>query len=213
MNRIRLSAWGAALLFFSTACHAEETKMGKPHYCSDRVTMGMPDPGASGVVMLTFTVTTEGSIADPTVTDSSGNASLDAASLSCVQRWRYKPAIQDVKPVAAQWSAYIVWNPKVHPVALQILRDCGRSIAQKQHVVARRETGFLLTYDKEKMKFSAVTPTHPSGDEALDRLEADCLAQSSPAQFETVVVLARPLGISRHVQCEHGVRGGRYARF
>ncbi|HEY5238811.1 MAG TPA: TonB family protein [Rhizomicrobium sp.] len=55
--------------------------------------------GEQGIVTLKFTITVEGTVADPSVVGSSGFADLDDAALEAVRTWHYKPATQDGKPI------------------------------------------------------------------------------------------------------------------
>ena len=51
----------------------------------------------------------DGSVKDVTVSQSSGNADLDAASVTCVRGWQYKPATRGGVPVEAAWQAAVRW--------------------------------------------------------------------------------------------------------
>ena len=63
-----------------------------------------------GTTTVTFTVTENGDVENPTVANSSGHDDLDQAAIPCVTTWKYKPAVQEGKPVAAQWTANVVWK-------------------------------------------------------------------------------------------------------
>ena len=52
----------------------------------------------------------QGTVSDPAVVQSSGNAQLDAATLMCAKSWLYKPAIKDGKPIEVSWKAQISWQ-------------------------------------------------------------------------------------------------------
>ena len=52
-----------------------------------------------GVTRVDYTVRVDGVVEDAKVTQSSGSARLDAAAIVIVQRWRFKPAIQDGRPI------------------------------------------------------------------------------------------------------------------
>jgi protein TonB len=85
--------------------------VGKAHTCGSRY---YPESAQrlheEGTTTVTFTVTEDGAVANPTVANSSGHDDLDSAALPCVMTWRYKPAIEAGKPVAAQWTANVVWK-------------------------------------------------------------------------------------------------------
>ncbi|TLX22178.1 energy transducer TonB [Thermomonas fusca] len=67
--------------------------------------------GAGGTVRITVTVAADGSVERQELTDSSGNRHLDRAALETVRRWRFQPATRNGKPVAAEVSVPIVFNP------------------------------------------------------------------------------------------------------
>ena len=67
--------------------------------------------GAGGTVRITVTVAADGSVERQELTDSSGNRHLDRAALEAVRRWRFQPATRNGKPVAAEVSVPIVFNP------------------------------------------------------------------------------------------------------
>jgi TonB family protein len=65
-----------------------------------------------GTTFVKYHVTTEGNVADPEVTQSSGDAELDQAARSCVQFWRYRPATQNGQPIDFVRQAAIKWAPQ-----------------------------------------------------------------------------------------------------
>lgn len=67
--------------------------------------------GAGGTVRITVTVAADGSVERQELTVSSGNRHLDRAALETVRRWRFQPATRNGKPVAAEVSVPIVFNP------------------------------------------------------------------------------------------------------
>lgn len=88
-----------------------------PHDCADFYPGAERKAGAQGTTKVRFTITITGAVASPDVAQSSGNANLDAAALSCVLGWKYRPAMKDGKPVAVPWTADVVW--KADPGAAQ----------------------------------------------------------------------------------------------
>ena len=85
--------------------------IGKAHTCGSKY---YPESAQrlheEGTTTVTFTVTTDGDVENPTVAKSSGHNDLDEAAIPCVQTWKYKAAIQNGQPVAAQWTANVVWK-------------------------------------------------------------------------------------------------------
>ncbi len=86
-----------------------------PHSCN-----GYPQRAlqlnAQGTATVAFTVTSQGTVADPVIERSTGNEDLDAASIACVRRWLYIPASRDGVPVASPWKAAVRWDmPPMDP--------------------------------------------------------------------------------------------------
>lgn len=52
-----------------------------------------------GWVQLSFVIQEDGSVVDPVVEDSSGIKSFEKAALRAMKKWKYKPALQDGKPI------------------------------------------------------------------------------------------------------------------
>ena len=64
-----------------------------------------------GNTTLAIVVKEDGTVGNPRVTASSGSMRLDDAAIDMVtQRWRYKPAMQDGKPVACRWKVAVKWT-------------------------------------------------------------------------------------------------------
>jgi periplasmic protein TonB len=67
--------------------------------------------GEHGVTLLNVSIDASGRATDATVVTSSGSARLDAAAVEYVkQRYRWKPATRDGKPVATTQALRIVWS-------------------------------------------------------------------------------------------------------
>lgn len=64
-----------------------------------------------GTTTLAFKITTDGSITDVTVAESSGHDSLDEAAVRCASSsWHYKPAMENGQPVEVPWKASVKWQ-------------------------------------------------------------------------------------------------------
>jgi TonB family protein len=87
----------------------------RPHSCVHYYPAAVQKAHISGKTQVGFTIETDGSISNPTIMQSSGNADLDSAALSCVKTWRYKPALQNNNPVAVPWNATIEWDADAAP--------------------------------------------------------------------------------------------------
>ena len=86
--------------------------IGRPHTCMQNYPAISQRLGEEGITLLAFTVTTDGSVANITVANSSGSERLDSAAVSCAASWRYKPAIEAGKPVSVSWKTNVVWKLK-----------------------------------------------------------------------------------------------------
>jgi protein TonB len=63
-----------------------------------------------GTTTVAFTVQADGSVSNVTVVGSSGHDDLDQAAIPCVERWQYKPAVQNNQAVATPWKAAVQWR-------------------------------------------------------------------------------------------------------
>ncbi len=71
----------------------------------------------SGNVTLRITINGEGEVRDIRVVE--GNPLLNGASVEAVQQWRYKPAIQDGKPIPVTTTVTISFKVNAKPLILQ----------------------------------------------------------------------------------------------
>jgi protein TonB len=85
--------------------------IGRPHVCGQsHYPVASQRLQEEGTTILSFTITADGEVANPTVATSSGHDRLDQAALECVAGWHYKAAVQNGQPVAVQWKSQIVWK-------------------------------------------------------------------------------------------------------
>jgi TonB family protein len=63
-----------------------------------------------GDVLVQLTVLPDGSIGDAKILKSSGSPQLDASALVSVGYWRYRPAMRNGKPVAANVTVRVVFR-------------------------------------------------------------------------------------------------------
>lgn len=87
-----------------------------PHACQQDYPPAAAAAQASGTTRVRFVITAEGRVKDPAVETSSGNADLDAAAMTCVGFWRYRPALKNGQPVEVPWKADIKWELYEAPV-------------------------------------------------------------------------------------------------
>ena len=57
------------------------------------------EKGIEGWVVVEFTVTESGSVADASIVDASPKRIFNRAALRAIRKWKYKPKIVDGKPV------------------------------------------------------------------------------------------------------------------
>jgi TonB family protein len=101
------------------------------HNCLDRYPAELQTARVEGTTALSFRITKEGRVTEPRVTTSSGNTTLDAAAVACVQNWQYNPAIQNGQPVDVDWSVTVNWaastpTPVVDPKSIGPQHICLR---------------------------------------------------------------------------------------
>ena len=65
---------------------------------------------AQGMTTMSFTVTAQGNVSNIRIEKSSGNNDLDAASIKCASKWRYKPAMKDGVAIDIPWVANAAWK-------------------------------------------------------------------------------------------------------
>jgi len=63
--------------------------------------------GQQGATRLRVRITPDGRVLEARVFESSGHASLDAAAVAAVRRWRFEPALRDGVPVFANATVTI----------------------------------------------------------------------------------------------------------
>jgi TonB family protein len=149
---------------------------GLPHVCGDAYHRLAERLGAGGgTTRLRFTISTEGSVEDSAVVQSSGNANLDKLSLQCVRGWRYVPASQDGKPVAVKWETNIVWKAPEPPPFAEPPRDCLKSYPVKASDLSGIDGTTEVTFDIIHGEVKNAAVTHSSGNAAMDKSALDCV--------------------------------------
>jgi protein TonB len=86
--------------------------IGRPHNCPSAKWYPVASQRLQeeGTTVLSFTVTADGEVANPTVASSSGHDRLDQAAIECASTWKYKAAVQNGQPVAVQWKTQVEWK-------------------------------------------------------------------------------------------------------
>jgi len=78
-------------------------------------------PKHDGETALKFTIATDGSVRDITVTQSSGTSALDEATKTCVAGWHFIPAHNVGVPYAVKWTFRVLWRAGQPPAGMQQL--------------------------------------------------------------------------------------------
>jgi TonB family protein len=161
--------------------------IGKPHICDEAYyPADALSEGRGGDTIVAFTITDQGTVADPKVARSSGHPDLDVAALACVKHWRYRPALKDSIPVAVPWRASVSWrfdgDTDPYVVAYRkLLADswiCLRRSAVAHALPRDFEGTMTVNYRFKFLVDPVVTITQSSGDVALDRAMIDCTTKS-----------------------------------
>lgn len=100
---------------------AGRASFGRPHVCMEEYPAISVRLGEQGTTVLAFRITTAGTVKEPRILVSSGSDRLDAAALACVASWRYRPAVQDGKPIEVEWKAEVKWSLREPPSLLERL--------------------------------------------------------------------------------------------
>lgn len=92
--------------------------IGAPHTCDSKYPPMAVRLSQQGTTLVRFTVNTDGSVSNVQVARSSGHQILDDAAIGCASAWRYKPALDDGRPVAQTWSTNVQWKLQNHMRAI-----------------------------------------------------------------------------------------------
>ncbi|MGH6873002.1 MAG: TonB family protein [Rhizomicrobium sp.] len=206
MHRLVTILAGAALLacvggLAATAepppASSDPAPAGPAHYCDPAKYYSQTerDQNIEGVTTLSLRVTADGTVENPAVKESSGDAVLDQAAMRCVATWRYKAATKDGAPVAAPWTVQVSWvlgAPLRQPDgSLIVPRNAGapHSCALDSTLYADAGIEFRIEADGS---VTGVTLKHASGDADFDRKAQACVAAW---RFEPPLVNGKPAAI------------------
>jgi periplasmic protein TonB len=84
--------------------------IGASHSCETRYPPTAVRLNQQGTTTIKFTVNTDGSVANVHVAKSSGHEMLDEAAIGCALSWRYRPALEEGRPVPAAWTTNVQWK-------------------------------------------------------------------------------------------------------
>jgi protein TonB len=82
----------------------------RQHRCDRWYPPDLRRAGVTGTTVFTLTVTTQGTVTDERIYQSSGDRKLDLAALHCASHWLYFPATKGGEPVAASIMAKVGWQ-------------------------------------------------------------------------------------------------------
>jgi periplasmic protein TonB len=84
--------------------------IGASHSCGNRYPFLAVRLNQQGTTTVRFTVNIDGSVSNVQLAKSSGHEMLDEAAIGCAYAWRYRPALEDGRPVAAPWTTNVQWK-------------------------------------------------------------------------------------------------------
>lgn len=148
---------------------------GHPHACADNYPDIARHEGAEGTTLLGFTVTAQGTLADITVTKSSGDADLDAAAVTCASAWTYKPATNNGAPVDVPWQANVIWKLNLPLIPAAPFQSCTKFATVTPEMlsgIGQTRVAFLLMPDGSAKPTGIIAS---SGNATLDQAAAQCI--------------------------------------
>lgn len=177
--------------------------VGTPHMCPN----GQYYPkdaiarNAQGTARLSFDVGVDGTVQNLKIAQSSGDASLDQAAITCASSWRYTPAMQNGQPVVKPWSASVVWalrggdGSMIDPVLKDPRRPiCAEARGDPEYTATRMPANVVLQVSAEGDVTSAGV-WDSSGDKIFDAYVVSCTKQW---KFQPVTVNGTPVQTLTH---------------
>jgi TonB family protein len=157
--------------------------VGVPHSCDEnQYPVSALQTGTEGSTILRFTITRDGAVKAPTISQTSGNPDLDNAAIACASQWQYKPAMQNGVAVDAQHMAMVKWRIAVSEPFTTMDGEALRCIMASDE--GRDAIRRVTLHPVVKVHFSngAVaksTLLATSGEPAFDQLVVGCYAALS----------------------------------
>jgi hypothetical protein len=111
-----------------------------------------------------------------------------------VARWRYKPALQDGKPLEVSWEANVIWKLGETP-AVRRAESCLAILKGAFAIppgIGATELAFRIMPDGT-MKDAVVT--HSSGDQSIDDLAKLCITTS---RYDVSIITLPSDGVPGH---------------
>jgi TonB family protein len=153
---------------------------GIPHTCMRSYPEEAMKRWEQGVTILAFRISTDGRTKNLSVSKSSGFPDLDQASLACAEKWLYKPATSDGKPVEVDWKAAVSWTLHTDPKTSMPVATDGA-----EHVCSQKPSGTEAVKGETILFFTVrvdgavqdVTVEKSSGSAPLDGYRVSCVSQ------------------------------------
>jgi len=153
-----------------------------PHECRASRYVAAKWKLPNGTTAVGFEISADGSVANVSVIQSSGDPDLDQMSVDCVKTWRYAPATKDGVAVAVPWKTAIVWkslpgrppSPPAHWIAIVLaLQKCAKTPAPTDDQLKNTGATWLaIQFDQGKVVDVSVLTA--SGNPDLDARALNC---------------------------------------
>ncbi len=182
---------------------ASPLAVGTPHVCMNDYPESAIWDGAEGTAQVAFRIGADGKVKDVTIVKSAGHEDLDAATLGCVGRWSYRPAMRDGVAVEVPWRAMVEWKlhgseadrhpcTRYHAVTPQLLAGIG----------GLTKISFRIMPDGTTKDAEIV---HSSGNGDLDQAAQRCISEK---HFNTMRAVIPEAGVQKDVLVDWRKRSG-----
>ncbi len=94
----------------SVSARTSPVAIGAPHTCNQSYPEFSRRIGEQGRTVVAFRITSQGTVRDVAVVQSSGSPRLDLAAVLCVTHWTYRPAMVNGQRVEVSNAAAVVWK-------------------------------------------------------------------------------------------------------
>jgi hypothetical protein len=178
------TADGIPVLSTSVPAKNGPVSIGKPHVCANDYPTAAVQAHAEGMTLLSFTITTGGTVKDIKIKKSSAS------------HWLYKPAEKDSYPVETPWEANVMWKLG-EPPSERVARNC--LAGQKAPIPVPPTVGMTrLTFRvMADGSIKDIQLAGSSGNRALDDAGVGCAIKG---HFDVTLLTVPTEGIPGHVE-------------
>lgn len=163
---------------------------GPPHICMPPGDVYYIVHKLVGPTIISFKITMEGTVRDPLLRQSSGDSSVDLASVTCVVSWLYSPAMANGRPLEVSLTQSIDWNSMVlrgdppptdraisaEAIHLPVITSYQPSSCEAWHHDSG--SGVLLAFNVDMSgRVRDVSIIQSSGDSATDKDATECISR------------------------------------